>query len=205
MRHLIIIATLLLLSPFAMSDVVFHEEFDDPPGWWGADNPPTGWQIHDFGIGPLESDWHQCGEGDSALARICGVPTLEPMSADLFKDDIDCSDYENLELSYWLDVSWMPIYYYPGTFLVYGSNDQFNDHWITLLAVYWDYDIYSTTMVHDISLWADGQPTMGVWFRVQMDNSYGLDRIVLDEVHIEGDYDTPVQPSSLGKVKALYQ
>lgn len=199
MRHIILITTMLLLLPFTMSaDVVFHEEFDEPWGWWGEDDPPYGWQIQH--LEPFGTPWFQW-QGTNNFARVeTGYP-MEPMSENLLKDDIDCTDYDNLELSYWLDLNWWEVWY-PGTFLVYGSNDQFNHHCTTLTVFFSPYEVYDSTIVCDISEWADGQPTVGVWFRMQ---GKDLNAVLVDEVHIEGDYDTPVQPSSLGKLKAIYQ
>jgi hypothetical protein len=198
MRYITLTAMVLLLSFSTMrADVVFHEEFGEPWGWWGPDNPPTGWQINHYA--ELGGPWYQ--NQDATLAQVeTGYPS-EPLSEDLFKDDIDCADYENLELSFWFWIDWWDVYYPGGTFLVYGSNDQFNDHCITLLTDSSPDDFSGGTLHFDISEWADGQATVGVWFRVE---GKDLDTARVDSVHIEGDYNASVQASSLGKIKAIF-
>lgn len=200
MRYLAVVFALLMVLPFTVSaDEVFDEEFDSPSGWWGSPNPPDGWTISDDGD-QSEEDWHQLSAGPSApCAFINYYPGEFPMSDYLFKDDIDCSSYYNLELSYWVDINWYGGYY-SGYFYVGGSTPTF---WTTLLWVSWPSSAYGT-MNHDISSWADYQPTVGVWFGIWINDSWGTDGIFVDSVHIEGDHDTAIQPTSLGKIKAMY-
>jgi len=208
MRYLLVFFTLLIFSTFAIgSDIVFYEHFFYPVGWMGSADPPTGWQIVDDGI-PDYNDWHQYGGRPSApLARVTWYPSEMNMRDELFKDDIDCSEYENLVLSYWLTVDWFIPYtgYYSGYFAVFGSNDQFSTFIATLFYVSWPDNITSSTMFCDISSWADNQPTVGVSFCLFLDHSYGLDWLNLDSVYIEGDINAYIQPTSLGKIKALYK
>ena len=203
------IALTLLVFPLALSaSPVFYEGFNEPSNWWGSSNPPEGWQIIDDGTAD-GNDWHQCSCPHTPFSPVASVsysPVQAPMSDILFKDDIDCTPYENLKLSYWLIVDWYTSYTYYGGFYVYGSNHQFSTHWVTLLGNYWPSNINpGLNLVHDISSWADGQPNVGVWFEIYIDDSCGLSNVYLDSVHIQGDFITNIQPNSLGKLKAMYQ
>ncbi len=206
MRLFTLAFALLLFLPFAANaDIVFHEEFDDPEGWMGSGNPPDGWTIYDDD--PGTSDWHQGTYGSDNAAYITRTPIEYAMGDSLIKYDIVTLDYWNLELSYFVDIHWNTSDYYSGIFYVYGSNDQFSMDWHSLLWVPWPDQTYSggATVTHHISSWGDDQDTVGVWFGLYCNNSWAIWDIYLDEVHIEGDYDTVIQPTSLGKIKAMYE
>lgn len=205
MRYMTMIFALLMVLPFAASaDEIFHEEFDTPSGWIGSGNPPDGWTIYDDGY-PAANDWHQYAYGGGNIARIYWSPSEYDNEDVLVKYDIDCGNYYNIELSYWVDLNWYCYGGYYGYFYVVGSTDSFSFNWNYLLTNWWSSQIYSTTMSHNIGDWADYEDSVSLAFWLYIDDTYGLNWIYLDEVHLEGDLDTVIQPTSLGKIKAMYE
>jgi len=205
MRYLAVVFALLMVLPFAANaDEVFHEEFDSPSGWCGSLNPPDGWTIYDDGSQEV-NDWHQYAYGSGNVARIYYYPTEVYNEDVLMKYGVDCSSYYNIELSYWIDLNWYCWGDYYGYFSVIGSNVSFSADWNYLLTNWWSSPIYSTTMSHNIGDWADYEDSVSLAFWFYIDDTWGLDWVYLDEVHLEGDFDTVIQPTSLGKIKAMYE
>jgi len=201
MRYLVAILSLLLILPLTSNaDDILFEGFDTPSGWWGSPNPPTGWSISDDGD-QSEADWHQTNGGPSPPCAYIGWNDVEfPMADSLCKDDIDCSDYENCTLSYWLELEWYSQGYYSGIFRVIFYN---NTSSTTLMNYPW-LSLFYGTASFNVSGIADNANPVGIWLELWVSDCLGTDGIYLDMVHLEGDH-TAVQPTSVGKIKAMFE
>ncbi len=205
MRYMTMVFALLMVLPFAASaDEIFHEEFDSPSGWCGSGNPPDGWEIYDDGS-QQDNDWHQESYGSGNTANIYYYPSEYDNEDVLIKYGVDCGSYYNIELSYWIYLDWFCYGYYSGYFYVVGSTDSFSADWNYLLTNFWSSTIYTTTMSHNIGSWADYEDSVSLAFWFYINDTWGLNWIYLDQVHLEGDFDTVIQPTSLGKIKAMYE
>jgi len=207
MRYLLVFLSTLLLTPcIALPVITFYEEFGEPVGWMGSTNPPNGWTIEDDGI-PDENDWFQDEfVTDDYGAHISSSPSEIPMIESLFRSDLDCDGYNDIELNYWLKIDWNVKGTYSGFFYVIGSSDQFQEHSSILFLNSWP-NCISDTISQYLPIWADFNSQVGLKFFLITKDSRAVKNIWLDKVSLDCTCGSSgiIQPTSLGKVKAKFK
>jgi len=196
-----LLAFVFIFIGSSLADTIWVEEFDNPSGWWGSGNPPSGWYINDDGTAD-GNDWHQSyysPYGNSAF--ITYSPIQYTMVDIMYGPYVNCSAYTNIKVDIWVAVLWYETGSYDGYFFIKGFDGS---SYYDIYQLEWPERLYPGQLLRfNISGWADGKATVAIVFGINLDNSRGLveagvDHVVLYTPAIE------VKPQSFGKLKAIY-